>query len=284
MNPNTVSQAIVYIKESLSGKYPIGEVNAFIRIIFRNLLNYESVDILMHKDTVLTDFAIKKILKVVADLSNNRPIQYIFGQTYFCGHTFNVDPSTLIPRPETEELVDIIVDDNKSTDLNVLDIGTGSGCIAISLAIALRFANMTGIDISDKALSIAKQNARNLHANVSFMHADALALPTDVDLYDIIVSNPPYICESEKREMAANVLDYEPHSALFVPDNDPLRFYRAISTYASTALKATGRLYFEINNRFSKEICQMLESLGFNDVQTRLDISQRPRFISARKN
>lgn len=283
MNTNTVSQAISHIKESLSEQYSVGEVNAFIRIIFRNLLNYEPVDILLHKDTVLTDFTIKKIAKVVSELSNNRPIQYIFGQTFFHGHAFNVDPSTLIPRPETEELVDMIVDENSATDLDVLDVGTGSGCIAISLALALKFAKTTAIDISEEALSVARENARRLRADVRFLCRDALSLPVDRDLYDIVVSNPPYICESEKTAMEPNVLDYEPHAALFVPDDDAMRFYRAVSRYASGALRDGGRVYFEINSRFPREVCQALESDGFVDVQTRLDISKRPRFVSGRK-
>ena len=174
MHDQVLSQTIANIRHRLSDKYAKGEIDAFVRIIFRQLMRYEPVDILLHKDSVLSGFIVGKIDKVVDELLKNRPIQYIFGQTYFCGHTFKVDESTLIPRPETEELVDWIVDDNKKTDLRVLDCGTGSGCIAVSLALALKFAVVDAIDISDGALSVARSNAEALKADVAFARRDAL--------------------------------------------------------------------------------------------------------------
>lgn len=283
MHDQVLSQTIANIRHRLSDKYAKGEIDAFVRIIFRQLMRYEPVDILLHKDSVLSGFIVGKIDKVVDELLKNRPIQYIFGQTYFCGHTFKVDESTLIPRPETEELVDWIVDDNKKNDLRVLDCGTGSGCIAVSLALALKFAVVDAIDISDGALSVARSNAEALKADVAFAKRDILTLSGDACRYDIIVSNPPYIADSERKTMEPNVLDYEPATALFVPDADPLRFYRAIARYGLGALRQNGRLYFEINSRFSAEMRQMLEAMGYTDVEVRPDISRRPRFVRAVK-
>lgn len=283
MHDQVLSQTIANIRHRLSDKYAKGEIDAFVRIIFRQLMRYEPVDILLHKDSVLSGFIVGKIDKVVDELLKNRPIQYIFGQTYFCGQTFKVDESTLIPRPETEELVDWIVDDNKKTDLRVLDCGTGSGCIAVSLALALKFAVVDAIDIFDGALSVARSNAEALKADVAFAKRDILTLSGDACRYDIIVSNPPYIADSERKAMEPNVLDYEPATALFVPDADPLRFYRAIARYGLGALRQNGRLYFEINSRFSAEMRQMLEAMGYVDVEVRPDISRRPRFVRAVK-
>ena len=251
----TVEQAVRTIRTALRPLYPAGEVEGFIRIIFRHLLHYEPVDILLRKDTVLPGFIPDKIDKVVEELKKSRPVQYIFNEARFHGHDFYVDGSVLIPRPETEELVDIIVDENGLSDLSVLDAGTGSGCIAISLALALKFPEVTAVDISEKALEVARRNAAALNArNIDFVCCDMLDMPVEVGKYDIIVSNPPYIAESEKAGMDRNVLDYEPSGALFVPDDDPLRFYKALSRFGADALKPGGRLYFEINSRFPAEI------------------------------
>lgn len=283
MTDQTVSQSIAEIRQTLSPKFSKGETDAFVRIIFRQLLRYEPVDILLHKDSALSGFIVEKIHKVVAELLKNRPIQYIFGQTYFCGHVFKVDESTLIPRQETEELVDWIADDNRQADLSVLDCGTGSGCIAVSLALALKFAEVTAVDISEGALEVARENARSLKAKVAFERRDILTMAPEADRYDIIVSNPPYVAESERADMEPNVLDYEPSTALFVPDSDPLRFYRAIARFGLTALRDGGRLYFEINSRFPTEMQQMLSEMGYSDIETRLDISRRPRMMRATK-
>ena len=283
MHDQVLSQTIADIRRRLSVKFTKGETDAFVRIIFRQLMHYEPVDILLHKDSALPGFIVEKSHKVVDELLKNRPIQYIFGQTYFCGHVFRVDSSTLIPRPETEELVDWITDENVAADLRVLDCGTGSGCIAVSLALALKFAQVDAVDISAEALQVARANAEALRAKVRFELRDILSLPPDTARYDIIVSNPPYITDSERGSMEPNVLDYEPATALFVPDADPLRFYRAIARYGQTALQAGGRLYFEINSRFPDETRRMLEELCYTDIEVRLDISRRPRFVRAVK-
>lgn len=280
----TVEQAVRTIRTALRPLYPAGEVEGFIRIIFRHLLHYEPVDILLRKDTVLPGFIPDKIDKVVEELKKSRPVQYIFNEARFHGHDFYVDGSVLIPRPETEELVDIIVDENGLSDLSVLDAGTGSGCIAISLALALKFPEVTAVDISEKALEVARRNAAALNArNIDFVCCDMLDMPVEVGKYDIIVSNPPYIAESEKAGMDRNVLDYEPSGALFVPDDDPLRFYKALSRFGADALKPGGRLYFEINSRFPAEIKKMLDADGYVDVELLRDMQGLWRFVRAHK-
>ena len=280
----TVEQAVRTIRTALRPLYPAGEVEGFIRIIFRHLLHYEPVDILLRKDTVLPGFIPDKIDKVVEELKKSRPVQYIFNEARFHGHDFYVDGSVLIPRPETEELVDIIVDENGLSDLSVLDAGTGSGCIAISLALALKFPEVTAVDISEKALAVARRNDAALNArNIDFVCCDMLDMPVEVGKYDIIVSNPPYIAESEKAGMDRNVLDYEPSGALFVPDDDPLRFYKALSGFGADALKPGGRLYFEINSRFPAEIKKMLDADGYVDVELLCDMQGLWRFARAHK-
>lgn len=280
----TVEQAVRTIRTALRPLYPAGEVEGFIRIIFRHLLHYEPVDILLRKDTVLPGFIPDKIDKVVEELKKSRPVQYIFNEARFHGHDFYVDGSVLIPRPETEELVDIIVDENELSDLSVLDAGTGSGCIAISLALALKFPEVTAVDVSEKALEVARRNAAALNArNIDFVCLDMLDMPVEVGKYDIIVSNPPYIAESEKAGMDRNVLDYEPSGALFVPDDDPLRFYKALSRFGADALKSGGRLYFEINSRFPAEIKKMLDADGYVDVELLRDMQGLWRFARAHK-
>lgn len=259
-----------------------GEAQAIARIVMKHYMDYDAVDIVLRGDSVLPDFMPSKIESVVMRLKQNEPIQYILGKAYFYGREFTVTSRTLIPRPETEQLVDMIVDENNASDLKVLDIGTGSGCIAISLALALKFAQVTAIDISTAAIDVAMENARNNKAQVKFLQADALNLGhLGCEPLDIVVSNPPYVCDSEKVLMEPNVLNYEPHSALFVPDDDPLLFYRAIAQYSLRALKPGGRLYFEINRQFGRETAQMLTELGFDDVVVTRDSFGNNRFVSA---
>ncbi len=284
INEQTLNQTLLDFRQRLSGLYPKGEVDGFVRIACYNILHYESVDILLHKDSVLPDFIVDKFHKVADELLKKRPIQYIFRNAYFHGHRFEVNEATLIPRPETEELVDMIVDENRESDLRVLDGGTGSGCIAVSLALALKFADVTAIDLSDAALAVAERNAEVLKAKVTFRRQDMLRLTPCGERYDIIVSNPPYIADSEKVDMDKNVLAYEPHMALFVPDSDPLRFYRALAVYGTWTLVPGGRLYFEINSRFPAEMTRLLEGMGYTDVEIRKDMQRMPRFAVAKWN
>lgn len=272
------------IKDTLSPIYSKGEIKNIIRIIFENLKNYSQVDIIMNQDEVLSDYIKQKIDVILKRLLNREPIQYIFSEAYFQGMTLKVSPDTLIPRPETEELVDIIIKENTKSDLHILDIGTGSGAIAIALARALRFPVVDAIDISSGAIDIAKENAISLKVKINFMIKDILSIENPPEnIYDIIVSNPPYITNEEKTSMEVNVLDYEPHSALFVPDNEPLLFYTAISSYAKQALRPGGRIYFEINNKFGKETANLLSDCGFSSVNITKDMYGLDRFVSAIK-
>ncbi len=272
------------IKDTLSSSHSGGEIKNIIRIIFENLKNYSQVDIIMNQDEVLSPFIREKVDLILKRLLNNEPIQYIFNEAYFQGFTLKVTPDTLIPRPETEELVDIIVKENTTSDLHILDIGTGSGAIAIALAKTLKFPVVDAIDISQSAIDIAGENAKALKVKINFMKKDILSvIPPTESSYDIIVSNPPYITNQEKSSMEPNVLDYEPHMALFVPDSDPLLFYKAITHYAIHALNPGGRIYFEINSLFGKETAKLLSDSGFVEVNVIKDMYGLDRFVSAIK-
>ena len=228
----------------------------------------------------MPDFAPQRIADIIARLRRNEPLQYIVGHALFHGHQFKVTPAVLIPRPETEQLVDLIIDENPASDLRVLDMGTGSGCIAVSLARALKFPQVDALDVSRDALEVARENAVALKTKVRFFESDMLS-PQPPGRYDIIVSNPPYICWSEREAMESNVKDYEPGQALFVPDNDPLLFYKAIAPYAAQSLERGGRLYLEINQRFGNEMKRLLEDNGFDEVRIIEDSFGKTRFAAA---
>ena len=252
-----------------------------IRVICEDVFNYDPVDVALRQESVLPDFAQQRITDLIHRLQRHEPLQYIVGNARFHGHKFKVTPAVLIPRPETEQLVDLIVDENKESDLRVLDMGTGSGCIAISLARALKFAQVDALDVSRDALAVARANAEALQVKVRFFESDMLA-PQPAATYDIIVSNPPYICWSERESMERNVKDYEPGQALFVPDNDPLLFYKAIVPYARQSLERGGRLYLEINQRFGAEVKRLLDENGFDEVRIIDDSYGKVRFAAAR--
>lgn len=260
------------------------ETEAIIKIIFHYLKGWNTVDLIIHEPDSLSPFLKGEIDKILTRLLNHEPIQYITGEARFHGLDFKVSPDVLIPRPETEELVDIIVDDCRGQkDLQVLDIGTGSGCIAISLARGMDFPVISALDISSEALSVAKENAKILAVNVNFLQADIFNWSPEKK-FDIIVSNPPYIDESEKKDMEDNVLLHEPHSALFVPDADPLIFYRRIASIGATSLNSGGRLYFEINPRHASELADLLSGYGFSQICILKDSYAKDRFISATFN
>ncbi|MGM9804558.1 MAG: peptide chain release factor N(5)-glutamine methyltransferase [Muribaculaceae bacterium] len=277
-------QAHKQFRAKLAGIYDDGEVEAMWRILMEEWMHYTTVDIIMRAQSELPEVVEEKLVNAVERLLRHEPLQHIVGAARFHGHRLMVDASTLIPRPETEQLVDIIVQRHASQpDLRVLDVGTGSGCIAISLARALRFARVSAIDLSADALNVARRNACQLGCNISFEQTDILQAKPCSEAYDMIVSNPPYICPSEMAAMLPNVLDYEPHSALFVPQDKPLLFYSAIARYAISALAPGGWLYFEINPIYYKEVVAMLELCGFEQVTTERDLYGRMRFAWARK-
>lgn len=259
-----------------------GEATWLTRMIFEHLLGYSPVDMAIKADNPVSDYMHQKISGIVDRLLKGQPIQYIFGEASFYGLKMKVTPATLIPRPETEELVDMIVRDaDKKPDLKVFDICTGSGCIAIALARNLNFPIVDATDISTDALRIATENIRTLRVKVNAFQSNALDLDEAVDKYDIIVSNPPYIAESERATMERNVLDHEPSLALFVPDTDPLMFYTAICRYASKALSSQGRLYFELNPLFAEQLASQMKAEGWQEVQLHRDMQGSLRFLSA---
>lgn len=279
-----LKDVITHFKRELAPYYPKGEIEGMKLAVLDNLLHYSQVDMILHANDEVPDFIINKINDIIERLKHREPIQYILGDAYFYGYHFKVTRDTLIPRPETEGLIDMIVDENSDSDLTVLDIGTGSGCIAISLSLVLKFPIVYASDISQAALDVAQENAKRLKSRVKFLQSDILSANTDEnERFDIIVSNPPYICEEERGEMDKNVLGYEPSTALFVPDDNPLLFYKAICQYAKHALKPGGRLYLEINSRFPKETCMLLQDAGFCNVSAENDYCGRPRFVKAIK-
>jgi release factor glutamine methyltransferase len=221
----------------------------------------------------------------VKDLLKNKPIQYIIGETEFCDLKFKVNENVLIPRPETSEMVhEIAVSNQQSAISNILDIGTGSGCIAISVAKKLPQAQVFAMDISEKALEVAKENATRNNVNVTFIHDDILSLRNNIEtIFDIIISNPPYVRELEKAEMRDNVLNWEPHNALFVSDNDPLIFYRNILEFAKSHLKENGEIWFEINEYLGKEMTDLCKEYGFSDVEIFKDFRGKERIVKVNK-
>ena len=265
----------------------VGEREAYwmARDIIDDILGYSEVELLIKGNEVLSDFVIGKIDSVVERVERGEPLQYVLGWARFEGNRYMVTPDTLIPRPETQELVDIIISRHgEEKDLRVMDVGTGSGCIAISLARGLKFAQVSAIDISQQALEVARENAKMLKTRVNFEYRDALSLtPKRGEKYDIIVSNPPYIAEYERKDMEHSVLDYEPSTALFVPNDDPLRFYRAIASFAVEALSQGGHIYYEINPLFATEMLEMMRGMGYNDIEIINDMQGRKRMLCARK-
>lgn len=261
------------------------EAQAMALAIIEDIRGYKAADIAINGHRELLPETEERMTDAAQKVIDGMPLQYAIGKAMFRGRYFKVDSSTLIPRPETAQLVDLIVDKWRGAqDLRIMDIGTGTGCIAISLALDLPFAYVDAVDISEKAIAIAEENAKALKAErVAFIRGDALNLRPEGEEYDIIVSNPPYVLESEKDEMDSRVVDYEPSAALFVPDANPLRFYRPISEFASHALRSGGMLYFEINPLCADSIKSMLNRCGFKDAQIQRDYKGTLRFVIAEK-
>ena len=274
----------IYIKQKLiAASYAETEASALARWILEEEFGFSTLELYAGKDT---DFPMEKrnrLNDILVRLARFEPIQYIIGKTEFCGLTLKVSSDVLIPRPETAELVDWIVSDCPQSGLRVLDIGTGSGCIAITLAERMVEAEVSAWDISEKALAVARENALHNNVRIAFSCMDVFNEPTDISVFDIIVSNPPYITESERAEVERNVLDYEPETALFVPDTDPLRFYRRIAHIGNQMLKPGGKLFFEINRAYGSETAAMLKYGGYSQVEVRSDSYGNARMIKAIK-
>ena len=271
------------IEKELSDFYPQGELKVLVRMLLQQVAGWSLVDMLTHNDLTLTAAQQMQIADAVDRLKRYEPIQYILGVAEFDGMRLVVDARALIPRPETAELV-LLLAETLSPDASVLDIGTGSGCIAVALARRLPQAQVSAYDVSPDALALAAENAHNQGVKIDFRQVDILHdAPADAPVFDAIVSNPPYVTDSERASMEANVLDYEPALALFVPDDDPLLFYRAIADFAWTHLSIGGRLFFEINHRFGAEIVMMLRHKGFANCAVQHDAFGKERFVVAQK-
>ncbi len=278
---NTIRQLSQYALQELKDTYNPQEIQSICRIVFLDVLQYTKIDIHIRKNEILDESFVDKFFEIVRLLKIGHPLQYIIGETEFSGLKFGVNPSTLIPRPETEELV-LLARERLAAGKKVLDIGTGSGCIAIALSAACPEAEVTGIDISPEAVETARANAVRNRVKAEFLIRDILHFETEAwQQYDLIVSNPPYVRESEKQEMQRHVLDHEPHRALFVPDSDPLLFYRRIAEFGCRYLASGGFLYFEINEALGKETAALLENYNYRQVHVVKDLFDKDRFVVA---
>ncbi len=274
----TLKQVSNNFKQELVSIYPPEEIKNFTWILFEHLLGFSKVDILMNEDKILDKNQQEFCKDALFQLKQHIPIQYIVGKEEFYGLKFKVNKHVLIPRPETEELVQWIIQNNHLESPCILDIGTGSGCIPIALKKSIPMANIMAWDISEDALSIAKENAITNNVVIEFLHQDALN-PLLNKKFDIIVSNPPYVRESEKELMRDNVLLHEPDIALFVSNNDPLVFYREITKWAQKSLRKNGVLFFEINEYLAKETHALLSTYGFSDIVIKQDLFGKDRMI-----
>ena len=279
-----MKQLIDKLQTSLSGIYKGHELTAIIRTICCDMLGIDTATYYLKEAVTLTTEQGTLLQGIIDRLRQGEPLQYIEGKAPFCGMEFAVNSSVLIPRPETAELVDWIVCEHATQQPRILDLGTGSGCIAIALSKQLPQATIEACDISAEALTVAKENARMNEAPISFFTHDMLDLGTPLPhSYDILVSNPPYIRQSEAADMSIQVTEWEPHTALFVPDDDALRFYRAIAELGQTeALRPGGHIYVEINQALGKETVALFEAYGYQDVELRKDIYGNERMIGVR--
>lgn len=276
-----MNRVSTYIRQSLQDFYSPQELKTLTMMLCCDVLGFEAIDVYLGKDINLSESKQCELENILARMQKNEPIQYVLGTAMFCGMPFDVAPGVLIPRPETEELVDLVVRENPGSS-HILDMGTGSGCIAISLSKKLPEAKVTAWDISDEALVIARRNNDKLQATVRFEQQDILSYRSDSEaVFDVIVSNPPYITDSERQEMDANVLEWEPAQALFVPDGDPLRFYRRIALLGRKLLRTEGKLYFEINRAYGNETVLMLEETGYKGIRVLKDQFGNTRIVTA---
>jgi len=278
---NKIKDVVRFFREQLQGIYDAEEIESFIGLCFDDYMGLKRVDIVINGERTMSESDLLKFNFAIKDLKKEKPIQQILGKADFYGLKFFVNEHVLIPRPETEELVDLIIKENKDSIPTIMDIGTGSGCIPISLKKNISNALVSSMDVSEKALEVAKNNAELNKVEINFIQDDILNPSINIipNSFDIIVSNPPYIRISEKEEMRKNVLEHEPHIALFVYDNDPLLFYKKIADVALSVLKPDGKIYFEINENFGTECKQMLENKGFKNVVLIKDLSNKNRIL-----
>ena len=273
-----ISNIINYFNRELDGYATKNEITSWAYIVIEHVFGYSKADYICNYNQKISESNFNKIFDIVKELKTYKPIQYIIGETDFFQLKFKLNNSTLIPRPETEELVSWILEHDFSS---ILDIGTGSGCIAITIA-KLTNSNVDAMDICDKALKIAELNAKINSVNVNFILNDILNTEK-MPNYDLIVSNPPYIQKSDILKMNKNVTEFEPHRAIFVDDNNPIVFYRKIASLAIKSLNDGGYIFFEINELYHKEVLDLLNKIGFVDITLKNDINDKPRMIKACK-
>lgn len=276
----TISELKRYCTYHLSAEFDLGELQSVVGRLLSDVYAISRRDLLLDEHREI-EVDMKELDRIIQKISRGEPLQYVIGFETFYGRDFSVNKQVLIPRPETEELVRIMLSEvDVNSSINILDIGTGSGAIAITLAKEIENSSVEAWDISISALAVAKANAEMIGAdNLKFVHCDVLSKDDIERKYDLIVSNPPYVTNSERSQMQNNVLDYEPHLALFVDDQDPLIFYNKITTLAFKGLKKGGRLYFEINERFGIEVAEHMRVSGFKDVEVVVDFRDRVRFV-----
>jgi len=272
------------IRRQLEPFWGIQEADSITFMLFEHFYQIKRNDILTDKQIEVSKEVEQKLKQSLNRLERKEPIQYILGSTEFSGFHFKISKEVLIPRSETEELVDLIVRENKVKEPKVIDIGTGSGCIAVSLAKLIPGASIIAIDIDENAINLARENAAFNHVDLTFLQSDILSDSIPGSEFDIVVSNPPYVQQSERNLLDENVLKYEPDKALFVPDDNPLIFYTVIARKAKPKIKHNGFLYFEINEVFGHEICDLLYKEGYRHIKLFYDINNKPRIIQANNN
>lgn len=282
----TVQQTAQTIKQQLSAIYPVPEAGAMAQEVLEHVLQQSRVQLSLNQQQEITIAQQEELQTIVDRLLKHEPLQYVLGISHFYGLELKVNASVLIPRPETEELVDMVVKEYRNQqNLQILDICTGSGCIPIALAENLHTEVVYGLEVSGDALEVAKANAASYNQPINWLHQDIFEEVQTIApaSLDIITSNPPYVLEEEQRQMRANVLDHEPHLALFVPDTDPLKFYKRIATVGYSLLKHGGKLYFEINERYGPETCDVLLQAGFSEAKVVQDLFGKDRMVRAVK-
>ena len=284
VNSNSVDQIVAYYQEKLSRLYPSNEVKNITEIMFEYFMGWDKMTLRSNNKSMLSESELLLFHKALKRLLKNEPVQHITGETEFYSLPFKVNKNVLIPRPETEELVDLVIKECKGSE-TILDIGTGSGCIPIALKKQLRNTLVYGVDVSEDALVVARDNAVLNSTDVIFVQADVLQISSIKDSFkkefDIIISNPPYITNSEKALMSENVLTFEPHIALFVEDDEPMLFYDKIGLLAYDNLSFGGKLYFEINEQYGDQIKALLKSIGFSDIRMIKDLQNKDRIVAA---
>tara|TARA_A100000171_G_scaffold48974_1_gene57218 strand:- start:451 stop:1311 length:861 start_codon:yes stop_codon:yes gene_type:complete len=274
---------ILAIAKKLSGVYDEREAMNMAHLLLTHFYGLDRMKVVLNDEFLLVENIEIVLNKAIDELNQHKPIQHILGSVEFYGCELKVDERALIPRPETEELVDWIVTENIIEDPYILDVGTGTGCIPIALKNAIPKARVAAVDVSEEALALARENAKQNNTEVDFQHLDILNEAFPFDMLDLVVSNPPYIPESDKSEMSSNVLSFEPHLALFVANNDPFIFYKRITELALQHLKIGGMLYFEIHERFGEEMVKLVEDMGFTNVFLKKDLQGKDRMLQAQK-